>query len=165
MVDKFFFNTNACYVLFKIIEVKIEETKFIYDFLFSNIYDISIHETGCSSVQKIIEISPIETKNNLIGKITSMTNILVNEKHGSYVLLKVISLKNDDYIEAIMNQILNQNNIKTLFKSKISSNVLEKCMEKSNRNIVSQIYAKIKNKTCLLELILNPQGFYGKSLI
>ena len=72
-------------------------------------------------------------------------------------------MKDSPIIKEILDKIINNsNNIKDLCKSKVSACVIEKCMDNSDQETRNYLIEKFK-KEDLVELILDPQGFYSKS--
>lgn len=157
-------NPNSCHIIIKCINCFHEnQIVYIYDNIKKFLFEISTNKFGCSSLQKCLEISSETQKSRLIVKIVKLANSLVVDTYGNYVLLNVISMKDSKTIKEILDKIIknNSNGVKDLCKSKVSSCVIEKCMDNSDKSTRDYLINKF-NKEDLVELILDPQGFYSK---
>lgn len=157
-------NPHSSHVVVKCITCFHEnQIVYIYDIIKKFLFEIATNKFGCSSLQKCLEICSENQKNLMISKIVKLANSLVVDTYGNYVLLNVISMKDSTIIKEILDKIIsnNSNNIKDLCKSKVSSCVIEKCMDNSDQQTRNYLINKFK-KEDLMELILDPQGFYSK---
>ena len=158
-------NPNSSHVIIKCINCFNEnKITYIYDLIKRFLFEIATNKFGCSSLQKCLEICSENQKSLMISKIVKLANNLVVDTYGNYVLLNVISMKNAKVIKEILDKVISNNNIKDLCKSKVSSCVVEKCMDNSDQHTRDYLIEKFK-KEDLLELILDPQGFYSKFIM
>lgn len=155
-------NPNSSHVIVKII-TSINENNIVYlfDIIRKNLLEISQNQYGCSSIQKCIEVSPKSQKEMFIQKITRHTNELILDNYGNYVLLNIVSMKNQEAIRNIIDNIIASNNLNALCKSKVSSCVIEKCMDNTDDLTRNFLMSKFSTED-IIDLVLDPQGFYSK---
>jgi len=157
----FMLNPNAYHVILKCISFLPENNIiYIFDILRKNLLDICLNKCGCSSIQKCLDVCSEKQRELFIGKVLKLTNSLIADISGNYVLLYIINMKQPEVIMEILDKIVNSEDLKTLCKSRISSSVLEKCLDYSKEEVRGSFVGKILQMEDLLELVLDPQGYF-----
>lgn len=119
-----FKDINGIHVIQKIIKNIPTLKSYVYKVLEQNLVVIATNKHGCCAVQKCLEVSDKTIKGSLIDLIIKNSIILMTDQFGNYVIQYVISLREQNYIKAIINTF--KDNIEYLSKQKYASNVIEK---------------------------------------
>lgn len=158
----FMLNSNSYHVILKCISLFPEnQNAQIFEVLKKNIFEICVNKCGCSSIQKLLDMISSEEKGNFIAIIIGFTNYFIENSNGNYVLLYIISLQRKEYCNNILNKIISNENFKQLCKLKIPSGIIEKCIENVDFEERKKLIDLLLNEKTIIELIIDPQGFFS----
>lgn len=154
----FCFNASGAHVIEKIISCfEIEYTKFIVEYAISSFMSLSMDQSGICVIKKIIEINNERSLyyNSLKKNVIESIHILINHQFGNQVIQTVITSWSD--ISEIF--LLIRNNMCALSNGKYSSNVIEKCIERSDE-ILSEYIKELNKNDMIGEVMKNSFGNY-----
>ena len=157
IMGKLIYDLNGSFVLMHFAK-EIKDNELIYNFLNSNIIEISMNTYSCSALQKFIDIGTIKQKNRLLNNIVNNANNLIGNQCGLYVLQFVMDKKNYQINDRILEKFII--NIIQLSKRKYSSNVIEKCLETCSPEMVKKLINIFNNETIIRDLIKDIFGNY-----
>ena len=163
---EFMKNLNSYHVVLKCIQNFPENNNiYIYDIIRKNLEEICLDKVGCSSIQKFIDIGSESKKLSFHNKIISLTVPLLSNQNGSYVLLYLINLKNQNYLSEIIDKIKQYGSLKQYINNKLSNIVFEKCMDLCNDEDRLKMINSINFEEDLISLLMDNQGIFSKFLI
>ena len=154
----FCFNASGSHVIEKIISCfEVEYTKFIVEYAISSFMSLSIDPSGICVIKKIIETHNEKSfyYNSIKRNVIENIHILINHQFGNQVIQSVITSWND--ISEIM--LLIKNKMCSLSNGKYSSNVIEKCIERSEE-ILSEYIKELSENDLIGEVMKNSFGNY-----
>ena len=160
-LSSFCFNASGARVIEKIIQCFEEEyTQCIFEYAILNFASLSKDASGACVVKKMISYKKDKTPyiNTLKRLVIDNIKILINHQNGYLVIQSAIQNWNEYNIKEILNMI--KNNYAVLSMGKYSSNVIEKCVEKSER--VLSIYI---NEICTEHIGEIMRSSYGNYVI
>jgi len=131
------------------------ENQFIYEAIASNITTVSTHKHGCCVVQRCIDYSSQHQRLLLEKKIVKHSLQLVQDPFANYVVQYVLNKKN---VNAIARRL--EGNFSILAVQKFSSNVVEKCLELSDRENVAMIVDELLDPERLPRHVQDPYANY-----
>jgi mRNA-binding protein PUF3 len=100
--------------------------QFIYDALYGQIVNYSIHTFGCRVVQRMLEKQDEVLKSSVLQELSKCTPDLIMDSFGNYVAQHVIKHGDDANRNRMIGLVLN--NVKVFARHKFASNVVEKCI-------------------------------------
>ena len=143
---------NGNHVIQKIIShYNNNDLNFLIDLIILNLFKISTHKHGCCILQKIlIKCSNFQIQ-LVCNEILKISNLLMNDQFGNYVIQYLISLNLINFNINLLNLV--SNDLINLSCGKFSSNVVEKCIKLNPNNLFNEI-----NLHPILKSLLNIQN-------
>ena len=119
---------NGIHIIIKYMNLNTEFNNNIIEIIDKNISEITSNQEGSCMIQKILSLESLCLKNTqkLIDSIILNVNQLYKNKYSFFVIQKVITMNNYDYIKRIFKQILKENPLYIIFTSEYTCNFLEK---------------------------------------
>ena len=158
-ISNFSYNVYGAHVLEKILSYFEDEfIKEIIDFVYNNFIDLSYHINGICVVKKLILMTHKKDLHKKLKKIIydNALNLIVHQ-YGNYVIQVIVENWDDNDLEDIIN--IYKDKYIYLSKQKYSSNVIERIIEKNQKNLDYFI-----NEICidnnLSEVMRNNYGNY-----
>ena len=155
----FCYNIYGTHILVKILSYFEDEfIKEIIDYAYNNFIELSYHIHGICIVKKLLLMThKKDLHKNLKKKIIDNALNLIIHQYGNYVIQVIVENWDDDELEDIIN--LYKNKYLYLSKQKYSSNVIERIIEKNEKNLNFYI-DEICNDNKLSEVMQNNYGNY-----
>ncbi len=119
---------------------------------------MATHRHGCCVLQKFLDGSYKELRNELIKSLINNCLVLITDQFGNYVIQTVLLLNNKKTSSEIALKI--SNNIPYYSKHRYSSNVVEKCFDYCEEEEKKMFVEKLSPPEILEELILDDHGNY-----
>ena len=151
-------NTQGVHVIEKIIICFNEDIiKEIYDVIIENFYQLAINQNGLFVCKKIIYQCKKEENLIRIRDILSKESLnLIYNQYGNYTIQVAVETWNKEFFEPIIENFYN--NFVQLSCQKYSSNVIEKCLEKSDNKILNRYIDEVCKNNNIITLIKNSYG-------
>ena len=151
-------NAQGVHVIEKMIlcfeETKIQE---IYDSIIDNVIQLSTNPNGLFVCKKIIYQSKKEENLLRIREvITKNSMTLIYNQYGNYTIQVAIDTWSRDFSQPIIQSF--SSHLINLSCQKYSSNVIEKCIEKSDNKLLGDFIDEISKNSNILALIKNSFG-------
>ena len=158
-INELCYDTYGTHVLEKIISCFEEEfTGFIFDFVEKNFLNLSNHINGICIVKKILSLTHKKDIHDKLKKIIKENAFnLIQHAYGNYVIQVIV--ENWDLNEILEILSIFKNNYTILSKSKYSSNVVERCIEK-HQMILKEYINEICDNGRIAEIMKNNFGNY-----
>ena len=158
-INELCYDTYGTHVLEKIISCFEEEfTGFIFDFVEKNFLNLSNHINGICIVKKILSLTHKKDIHDKLKKIIKENAFnLIQHSYGNYVIQVIV--ENWDLNEIFEILSIFKNNYTILSKSKYSSNVVERCIEK-DQMILKEYINEICDNGRIAEIMKNNFGNY-----
>lgn len=98
-------NCNAYHIIIKFLKNFFNHNHKIYKKITDseNFLAICLHNTGCSSIQKVYELAPIEYENRFNDLLISYSSKLLFSDNGGYVIISLINNKKKILYLAFLN--------------------------------------------------------------
>ena len=157
-INVYCYNVYGIHILEKVLSYFEEEfVKEIIDYVFNNFIDLSYHINGICIVKKLLLMTHKKDLHNKIKIIIKENahNLIVHQ-YGNYVIQTIVENWDDKELEEIL--YLYKNKYKYLSMQKYSSNVMERILEKSKKNV--EIYINEICNNNIIEIIKNKFGNY-----
>ena len=149
---------NGTHIINKFVNDHPECADEINKIIIDNCSILATHSHGCCILQKIIEGSDINLRDNLINKLIDKCFVLIIDQFGNYVIQSILSLNKTRYCEVVIMKIID--NIVYYSKNRYSSNVIEKCFDCCGNKEKKKLIEKISNPEIISELIMDEHGNY-----
>ncbi|RWR89880.1 Pumilio RNA-binding repeat [Cinnamomum micranthum f. kanehirae] len=134
-----------------------EDNKFIFNSAAKYCEDIATHRYGCCFLQRCIDHSTGEDRENLVAEISSNGLLLAQDAFGNYVIQHILELRIPLAIRRLISQF--EGNYVNLSTQKFSSNVVEKCLivfgEESRSRIIHELLASSRFEQLLQDQFAN----------
>ena len=131
---------------------------FIYDAVRTETVRVSTHRHGCCVLQRCLDHAPDEQRAPIIGAVVQHAKRLVLDPFGNYVVQYVLELKRGDLTRDIARAL--QGAFAELSLQKFSSNVIEKCLQAGDPEVISIVAAEISSAKSLGQLLHDPFANY-----
>lgn len=137
-----------------------KDNQFIYDAVTSgnNCVQVATHRHGCCVLQRCIDHASHQQKIQLTVKITDIALTLVKDPYGNYVVQYVLDLPFPELVEMLSKSFLGH--LPELSQQKFSSNVIEKCLQVSPKNIKKQLVDEILLHNNFVKMLQDPYANY-----
>ena len=137
-------------------------TLYIVDFIIKHFLLLANNANGVCVVKKVIHLFSLQNKDVLL-KVQLLINenafVLILNPYGNHALQSAIDTWNVDMLEHVFTML--KGKLTMLSTQKYSSNVIEKCIEKSNEFLLMFINEIVSNEfNCLSMLLQNNYGNY-----
>ena len=158
-ISEFCYDTYGTHVLEKIISCFEEEfTEFIFEFVGNNFLNLSNHINGICIVKKILSLTHKKEIHVKLKKIINENAFnLIQHSYGNYVIQIIIETWDINEILEILSNFHNKYSILSMLK--YSSNVVERCIEKSEI-ILKEYINEICSNGKIAEIMKNNFGNY-----
>ena len=158
-ISEFCYDTYGTHVLEKIISCFEEEfTEFIFEYVGNNFLNLSNHINGICIVKKILSLTHKKEIHEKLKKITNENAFnLIQHSYGNYVIQIIIETWDINEILEILSNFHNKYSILSMLK--YSSNVVERCIEKSEI-ILKEYINEICSNGRIAEIMKNNFGNY-----
>ncbi len=158
-ISEFCYDTYGTHVLEKIISCFEEEfTEFIFEYVGNNFLNLSNHINGICIVKKILSLTHKKEIHEKLKKIINENAFnLIQHSYGNYVIQIIIETWDINEILEILSNFHNKYSILSMLK--YSSNVVERCIEKSEI-ILKEYINEICSNGKIAEIMKNNFGNY-----
>ena len=158
-ISEFCYDTYGTHVLEKIISCFEEEfTEFIFEYVGNNFLNLSNHINGICIVKKILSLTHKKEIHEKLKKIINENAFnLIQHSYGNYVIQIIIETWDINEILEILSNFHNKYSILSMLK--YSSNVVERCIEKSEI-ILKEYINEICSNGRIAEIMKNNFGNY-----
>lgn len=154
---------NGIHIVYKYV-AHVRKSQFIYEYINSNIVDISLDKEGCCLIQKLLlNKSNLSQHMSLCKKILENILLLICDKHSSYVVQSMILNGSEETMKEIATIVFDYKVFKEISKNKYSSGVIEKSIDKSNKEIINQLLDLLHNNQTLIRDLARDQ--YGNYIL
>lgn len=158
-------NCNAYHIIIKFLKNFFNHNHKIYKKITDseNFLAICLHNTGCSSIQKVYELAPIEYENRFNDLLISNSSKLLFSDNGGYVIISLINNKKKDLVSSILESaITKENSFKEILIYKFSITIIEKSLSLIDLDLVKLLSKKLVKDSLILDLVLLEDGLYCK---
>jgi hypothetical protein len=132
---------------------------FIFKIIINNFYDLAVNINGlCVCKKAIIHSNSMENLELLREQIVNNALALVQNSFGNYVIQTAYENWNSDFCQPITAQFYNK--FYTLSLQKFSSNVIEKCLETCDYEVVKIFIEEVSSYNRISEMIKSCYGNY-----
>ncbi len=142
----------------------LENTKFIYDYIYNNFMEIAETKHGVCVIQKCVSEGNKIQRKKLYDLIMKNFDKLIKHQFANYLIQYIlINTKSEEKLLEIMPLIKKiEDNLLDYCKSKFSANVIEKCFENNENYIKDHILECLLNryKNNIIEILLDQYGIY-----
>jgi len=135
-----------------------KEKNFIYTSVMTNCKKIACHKHGCCVIQRCLDSASREQQRALFGTIIFHSLELMQDPFGNYVVQYVLDHGKQSDASAVAQKCIGS--VVLLSTQKFSSNVMEKCLEKANEQLLAAIILELSAPATLLKLLLNQFANY-----
>ena len=149
---------NGAHFFFKFVNYHPECADEINKIIIENCSILATHRHGCCILQKIINGSDKNLRDNLINNLIDKCFVLIIDQFGNYIIQSILSLNKSKFCEVIVMKIID--NIAYYCKNRYSSNVIEKCFDYCGKKEKKKLIEKMSNPEILSELIVDEHGNY-----
>jgi len=136
----------------------LQYSKFIFDAVAQSVGDVARHRHGCCVIQRCLDSSTSPARSNLVKRIVDKALDLMQDAYGNYVVQYVLDVCNDEEASAVCESVIGR--VGLLAIQKFSSNVMEKCLERSNDYVKELYLREISCTDKIRELMADPFGNY-----
>jgi len=133
-------------------------SKFVFDAVAQSVGDVARHRHGCCVIQRCLDSPPSPARSNLVKRIVEKSLDLMQDAYGNYVVQYVLDVCGDDEAGAVCESVVGK--IGLLAIQKFSSNVMEKCLERSNDRVRELHLNELSSPDKIRELMIDPFGNY-----
>ena len=158
-IEKLSIDPYSCHVIEKILSCFEEEyISFIYDYISQNILKLAYNANGICLVKKIITFTHKTKIHEQIKNIVEENSMeLIKHPYGNYVIQVLVDSWDLNEVKEILK--LYDKQFTSLSMDKYSSNVMERCIEKSDE-ILSQYINEVCESGKIFEVMKNNFGNY-----
>lgn len=133
-------------------------SKFVFDAVANSVGDVARHRHGCCVIQRCLDSPPSPARSNLVKRIVEKSLDLMQDAYGNYVVQYVLDVCGDDEAAAVCESVVGK--IGLLAIQKFSSNVMEKCLERSSDRVQELHLLELSAPDKIRELMADPFGNY-----
>lgn len=133
-------------------------SKFVFDAVAHSVGDVARHRHGCCVIQRCLDSPPSPARSNLVKRIVEKSLDLMQDAYGNYVVQYVLDVCSDEEAGSVCESVVGK--IGLLAIQKFSSNVMEKCLERSNDHIRELHLLELSSSDKIRELMIDPFGNY-----
>lgn len=133
-------------------------SKFVFDAVAHSVGDVARHRHGCCVIQRCLDSPLSAARSNLVKRIVEKSLDLMQDAYGNYVVQYVLDVCGDEEAGAVCESVVGK--MALLAIQKFSSNVMEKCLERSNDRIRELHLHELSSPDKIRELMVDPFGNY-----
>ena len=158
-LEEFCYDTYGTHVIEKIISHFVQNLiSFIYEYTINNLLPLAHNINGICIVKRILIVCNNPTIHNKLKQFAYDNALsLIEHPFGNYVIQVIVENWNEEEVEEILSKF--KNKYAELSNKKYSSNVVERCLEKSEK-ILSQYIEEICDNGKIAEIMRNSFGNY-----
>ncbi|XP_051124236.1 pumilio homolog 12-like [Andrographis paniculata] len=134
----------------------VQVNEHIFREIANNCYKIATNKSGCCVLQSCIENSTGEAREQLIAEIKENALDLAQDPYGNYVVQHLIGLKMPGVITDLVRRF--QGCFASLSCNKYASNVVEKFLQESGENHITEIILELLESPTASVLLTDPYG-------
>lgn len=154
---------NGIHIVYKYVG-HVRSNQFIYEYINSNIVDISLDKEGCCLIQKLLlNKSNLSQHMSLCQRIIENILLLICDRHSSYVVQSMILNGSEEMMKEIVIIVFDYKVFKEISKNKYSSGVIEKSIDKNNKEIINHLLELLHNNQTLIRDLARDQ--YGNYIL
>ena len=135
-----------------------KHSKFVFDAVARSVGDVARHRHGCCVIQRCLDSPSSPARSNLVKRIVEKSLDLMQDAYGNYVVQYVLDVCGDEEAGAVCESVVGK--IGLLAIQKFSSNVMEKCLERSNDRVRELHINELSSPDKIRELMTDPFGNY-----
>jgi len=135
-----------------------EHSKFVFEAVAVAVGDVARHRHGCCVIQRCLDSPQSPARMNLVQKIVESALELMQDAYGNYVVQYVLDVCGEDEAASVCESVVGK--VSLLAIQKFSSNVMEKCLERSNDRVRDLYLQEISHPEKVRELMSDPFGNY-----
>jgi len=135
-----------------------EYSKFIFDAVANSVGDVARHRHGCCVIQRCLDSPSSFARSNLVKRIVEKALDLMQDAFGNYVVQYVLDVCSDDEASAVCESVVGR--VGLLAIQKFSSNVMEKCLDRSSDWVKELYLRELSDPDKIRELMADPFGNY-----
>lgn len=113
----------------------------IIDMITPDVNDLVVDNCGCRVVQKLFDKVEISRLQSLVVQVLRVAPSLAMNQYGNYVIQNILESGSDRDIEALLEAF--RGHFYEFSSHKFASNVIEKCIKRSNREQKAAIFAEV----------------------
>jgi len=132
--------------------------KFVFDAVANAVGDVARHRHGCCVIQRCLDSPQSPARSNLVKRIVEKALDLMQDAYGNYVVQYVLDVCGEDEAAAVCESVIGK--VSLLAVQKFSSNVMEKCLERSGDRVQELYLQEISHPDKVRELMCDPFGNY-----
>lgn len=135
-----------------------KHSKFIFEAVAKSVGDVARHRHGCCVIQRCLDSPSSPARSNLVRRIVDKALDLMQDAYGNYVVQYVLDVCGDDEAAAVCESVIGK--VGLLAIQKFSSNVMEKCLERSSDWVQEAYLRELSMPDKISELMTDPFGNY-----
>lgn len=132
--------------------------KFVFDAVANAVGDVARHRHGCCVIQRCLDSPHSAARSNLVMRIVEKALDLMQDAYGNYVVQYVLDVCGEDEAAAVCESVVGR--VSLLAVQKFSSNVMEKCLERSGDRVQELYLQEMSHPDKIRELMCDPFGNY-----
>jgi hypothetical protein len=135
-----------------------KHSKFVFDAVANSVGDVARHRHGCCVIQRCLDSPSSLARSNLVRRIVEKALDLMQDAYGNYVVQYVLDVCGDEEAAAVCESVIGK--VGLLAIQKFSSNVMEKCLERSSDWVQDDYLKELSMPDKIRELMTDPFGNY-----
>mmetsp|Transcript_59544 Transcript_59544/g.70956 ORF Transcript_59544/g.70956 Transcript_59544/m.70956 type:complete len:1038 (+) Transcript_59544:183-3296(+) len=135
-----------------------KHSKFVFDAVANSVGDVARHRHGCCVIQRCLDSPSSLARSNLVRRIVEKALDLMQDAYGNYVVQYVLDVCGDEEAAAVCESVIGK--VGLLAIQKFSSNVMEKCLERSSDWVQDDYLRELSMPDKIRELMTDPFGNY-----
>jgi len=152
-------DSNGNHVVQRVLQkLSHQDSVFVFDAVATSVGDVARHRHGCCVIQRCLDSPSSIARSNLVAKIVENALDLMQDAYGNYVVQYVLDVCSEEEASAVCDSVVGK--VCLLAVQKFSSNVMEKCLEKSNDQIQELYLQEISSPENIKSLMGDPFGNY-----
>jgi hypothetical protein len=139
--------------------------RFVFEAVALHVNDVARHRHGCCVIQRCLDFNSengneSSARTQLVSRIVdkSIALDLMQDAYGNYVVQYVLDVCGDDEAAAVCESVVGM--IAPLAVQKFSSNVIEKCLERSSDRVQELYLQEMSHPQHIRQLMSDPFGNY-----
>eukprot|EP00567_Pseudictyota_dubia_P014138 CAMPEP_0197437644 /NCGR_PEP_ID=MMETSP1175-20131217/4842_1 /TAXON_ID=1003142 /ORGANISM="Triceratium dubium, Strain CCMP147" /LENGTH=954 /DNA_ID=CAMNT_0042967221 /DNA_START=306 /DNA_END=3170 /DNA_ORIENTATION=- len=141
-----------------LLKLPYQHSQFVFEAVAASVGDVARHRHGCCVIQRCLDSPPSEARSLLVHRIVEKSLELMQDAYGNYVVQYVLDVCGDEDVHAVCESVAGK--VCLLAIQKFSSNVMEKCLERSTDRVREQYLNELSDRDKIRELMMDPFGNY-----
>lgn len=152
-------DSHGNHVIQRILQkLPLRHSKFVFDAVANSVGDVARHRHGCCVIQRCLDSATSPARSNLVRRIVEKALDLMQDAYGNYVVQYVLDVCGEEEAAAVCETVIGK--VSLLAIQKFSSNVMEKCLERSNDWVQELYLRELSVVGKIRELMTDPFGNY-----